>query len=231
METDSEADDFFQRWFNHLYQIRRDLRTARYSLGDRQKVQSAVDQSIAHYESYYRVRSEISQFDPVRAFTTPWATSVERGVVFWLAGWRPNTLVHLLYSESSRRFESQLQDLLSGTGSGDLGDLSPTQLKLVDELQRRTIQEEDELELEMSRLHEDLATRFIETGSAELGDAPGRIKDIIARADDLRMRTLHAALKVLCRPIQAVDLLIAAADFEIGIRNFGLKHENEMGGT
>lgn len=125
-------------------------------------------------------------------------------------------------------FHTNLQDLLSGAGSGDLGDLSPTQLKLVDELQRKTIQAEDDLELEMSRFHEELASHFNESGSVGLGDAAGRIKEIIARADDLRMTTLRAALHVLCRPVQAVDLLIAATDFEIGIRNFGLKYY-EMG--
>ncbi|KAJ3689412.1 hypothetical protein LUZ61_018576 [Rhynchospora tenuis] len=222
---ESDPDTFFQGWFSHLYDLRRELLSARYSLGDRQKIQSVLDEFIAHYESYYQFRSEISQFDPVRAFTTPWATSVERGVVFWLAGWRPNTVVHLLYSESSRRFEAQLQDLIRGVGSGDLGDLSSTQLNLVDELQRRTIEAEDELELEMSRLHEELAGQFTVTGSMELGEAMSRIKDIIARADNLRMRTLRAALEVLYRPVQAVDLLIATADFEIGIRNIGLKYE------
>lgn len=115
--------------------------------------------------------------------------------------------------------------MLSGAGTGDLGDLSPTQLKMVDELQRKTIQAEDDLELEMSRLHEDLATQFMESGSAKLGDAASRIKEIIALADDLRMSTLHATINVLCRPVQAVDLLLAAADFEIGIRGFGLRHE------
>ena len=49
---------------------------------------------------------------------------------------------HLLYSKSGLQFEDQLADFLQGLSKGDLGDLSPTQLSKVGNLQSRNIKEE-----------------------------------------------------------------------------------------
>jgi hypothetical protein len=49
---------------------------------------------------------------------------------------------------------------------------------MVDELQRKTIQAKDELDMEMSRSHKDLTTKFMESGSVGFGDAPNQIKEI-----------------------------------------------------
>lgn len=60
----------------------------------------------------------------------------------WIGGWRPSAGFHLLYSKSGPQLEEQLDSLIEGWGKGDLGDLSSSQLRQVDELQRRTIREE-----------------------------------------------------------------------------------------
>ncbi|KAM0886107.1 hypothetical protein ACQ4PT_029884 [Festuca glaucescens] len=133
-----------------LRSLRRDLRSARWD-DDPAQLSKLVNGFVSHFSDYCAARAET---DPVWTLAAPWATPVERGAAYWLAGWRPTTLVHILYTESSRRFEAQLPDLLLGVRSGNLGDLSPSQLAQIDELQRRTVAEEDELSREMAAVQE-----------------------------------------------------------------------------
>ncbi|KAF8716222.1 hypothetical protein HU200_026502 [Digitaria exilis] len=223
MEADA-ATRRFHLWFRGLRSLRRDLVSARWS-DDPAQIAALVGRFVAHLESYCAARAEL---DPVWTLSAPWATPAERGAAYWLAGWRPTTLVHLLYTESGRRFEAQLPDLLLGVRSGNLGDLSPAQLARVDELQRRTVAEEDALSREMAQVQEGHGVEVVaaeEAGGGEL-DVSGlvrRVREVLDRADALRLRTMKRAVEIL-QPAQAAELLVAAADMEIGFREFGLKH-------
>ncbi|XP_072993346.1 protein DOG1-like 3 [Typha latifolia] len=216
-ESDSESGptfSFFHLWLQELRSLRHELRACLYT-GNHTALPSLITRTLAHYESYYRTRSDLTRSDPVKAFTTPWASSLERSVAYWIAGWRPNTLIHLLHSESGRRFEAQLEDLLLGVHSGDLGDLSPVQVSQIDEIQRRTVEEEDQIGEEMGRIQE---------GEVDLGLVVGRIGWVMGRADELRMRTLRGVVGLL-GSVQAAEFLIAAADLEYGFREYGRERE------
>ncbi|KAJ3691950.1 hypothetical protein LUZ60_012300 [Juncus effusus] len=222
--TESDQTEFFKDWFHQLQDICGEMKSVRSSgTRDEAKIKAQIDKTVKHYDMFYRARFDMCRSDPVFGFITPWATSIERCVVFWLGGWRPNIIVHLLYSESSHHFERQLQDVLHGAGSGDIGDLSPIQLTTIDSLQRRTIQEEDAIDEKINQLHGEMVNRFNESKFG-ISDVTSRIKEMISWADDLRVRTLHSAIGIL-RPIQALDLLIAVADFEIGLRKYGQKQD------
>lgn len=220
MEPLDAATRRFHLWFRGLRSLRRELRSARWSDNPAQ-LNALVGRYVAHLENYCAARAEL---DPVWTLSAPWATPPERGAAYWLAGWRPTTLVHLLYTESGRRFEAQLPDLLLGVRSGNLGDLSPAQLAQIDDLQRRTVAEEDALSREMAQVQE---------GHGVVGPAPGnelnvaavvaRVRAVLERADALRLRTMKRAVEIL-EPAQAAELLVAAADMEIGFREFGLKY-------
>jgi hypothetical protein len=179
-----------------------------------------VGRFVAHLESYCAARAEL---DPVWTLSAPWATPPERGAAYWLAGWRPTTLVHLLYTESGRRFEAQLPDLLLGVRSGNLGDLSPAQLVRVDDLQRRAVAEEDALSREMARVQEGHGVVAAPENEVDVAAVVGRVRVVLGRADALRLRTVRTAVELL-EPAQAAELLVAAADMEIGFREFGLKY-------
>ncbi|CAN6332034.1 unnamed protein product [Urochloa humidicola] len=216
----------FHLWFRGLRALRRDLSSARWS-DDPAQLELLVGRFVAHLESYCAARAEL---DPVWTLSAPWASPAERGAAYWLAGWRPTTLVHLLYTESGRRFEAQLPDLLLGVRSGNLGDLSPAQLARVDELQRRTVAEEDALSREMALVQE--GHGVVEVGGGGGGevelDVSGlvrRVREVLDRADALRLRTMKGAVEIL-QPAQAAELLVAAADMEIGFREFGLKYSS-----
>ncbi|KAM0946090.1 putative transcription factor TGA like domain-containing protein [Dioscorea sansibarensis] len=176
---------------------------------------AAIERALVRYEAYYRARAESIHADPVRFFCAPGASPLERATQ-WVAGWRPSVFIHLLYSESGIRLQDQFDDLLDGVHSGDLGDLSPWQLGKVDEVQRRTIREEEEITQEMGELQVGLGE-----GDWDLEEKVGILERIIKKADDLRMRTLKDIVDFL-EPVQVVDLLVAAADFEIGMRCLGM---------
>ncbi|KAG6480470.1 protein ZW2-like [Zingiber officinale] len=215
----SNESIFTAVWPRQLRRLRRELRLGRAS-ADR----ALIDRAVLQYESFFVARSAVARADPVLAFAAPWATALERAA-HWVAGWRPNSLIHLLYSESSLRFESQLADILMGVHSGDLGDLSAAQLARIDELQRRTVREEVEIGAEMASVQEGVAEPF-PLSDAEMEEKVAALGRVIGRADELRLRTLRELLSIL-EPLQAVDLLVAAADLEIGMREIGLEHDGE----
>ncbi|CAD6332875.1 unnamed protein product [Miscanthus lutarioriparius] len=225
MELEAAARRF-HLWFRGLRSLRRDLASARWSDDAAAQLPALVGRFVAHLESYCAARADL---DPVWTLSAPWATPAERGAAYWLAGWRPTTLVHLLYTESGRRLEAQLPDLLLGVRSGNMGDLTPAQLAQVDDLQRRTVDEEDALAREMALVQEGHAVVAVAAPADGSGlDVAGhvrrrRVRDVLERADALRLRTVKRAVEIL-EPAQAAELLVAAADLEIGFREFGLKH-------
>ncbi|AQK88419.1 uncharacterized protein LOC100286364 [Zea mays] len=215
----------FHLWFRGLRSLRRDLASARWSDDPTAQLPAQVGRFVAHLESYCAARAGL---DPVWTLSAPWATPAERGAAYWLAGWRPTTLVHLLYTESGRRLEAQLPDLLLGVRSGNLGDLTPAQLAQVDDLQRRTVAEEDALAREMALVQEGHGVVVLPaapdgSGGLDVAGLVRRARAVLDRADALRLRTVKRAVEIL-EPAQAAELLVAAADLEIGFREFGLKH-------
>ncbi|XP_039122589.1 protein DOG1-like 2 [Dioscorea cayenensis subsp. rotundata] len=205
-------------WLQQQRLLKDDLNTAR-TTSNSNIMRDAVSRAMVRYEAYFRARAETVRADPVRFYCEPWVTPLERGT-HWIAGWRPSAVIHLLYSESGIRFQAQLEDLLLGIHSGDLGDLSPRQLGRVDEVQRRTIAEEGEIEDELRELQVGLGDLFPVT-DADLVEKIRKMEEIIRRADGLRMRTLKDVVDIL-EPAQAVDILVAAADLEIGMREIGM---------
>lgn len=64
---------------------------------------------------------------------------------------------HLLYSKSGLQLEAKLPELIHGLHTGDLGDLSQTQLRKVDDLQQRTSKREKEISEKMAKQQESVA--------------------------------------------------------------------------
>nr|TKW05306.1 LOW QUALITY PROTEIN: hypothetical protein SEVIR_7G166800v2 [Setaria viridis] len=220
METDA-ATRRYRLWLRGLRSLRGELRSARWSNYPAQ-LAALVGCFVAHLDP----TTPRAELDPVVTLCAPWATAAERSAAYWLAGWRSTTLVHLLYTESGRRLEAQLPDLLLGVRwPGNLGDLGPAQLARVDALQRRAVAEEDALSREMARVQEDrggVVTAGPEV-ALDMGALVARLGAVLRGADALRLRTMRQAVEIL-QPAQAVELLIAAADLEIGLHEFGLKY-------
>ncbi|KAK6131091.1 hypothetical protein DH2020_035167 [Rehmannia glutinosa] len=205
-----------------------------------------VDRAVAHYEEYYKTKTKWAKKDVLLLLSPPWNTPLEDAFL-WVGGWRPTTAFHLLYSKSGLQFEANLSDLVKGVKTGDLGDLSSDQLGLIDQLQRITIQEERKItekvakhqervaDMEMVELSHDLSeSTRIEGESDEAGRVDSILKPkeegfqmILQSADDLRMRTIKAVVNILS-PIQAVHFLIAAAELQLRLHDWGKEKEEKQ---
>ncbi|CAO2151785.1 unnamed protein product, partial [Urochloa humidicola] len=87
----------------------------------------------------------------------------------------------------------------------------------VAELQRRTVAEEDALSREMAQVQEGHNVVEVEL---DVSGLVCRVTEVLDRAHALRLRTMKRAVEIL-QPAQAAELLVAAADMEIGFREFG----------
>ncbi|KAG6657259.1 hypothetical protein I3843_04G071700 [Carya illinoinensis] len=220
---------------------------------DKPHFRPLIDQVIQHYEQYYQAKSRCAKHDAIGVLKAPWTSALENAFM-WIGGWRPSMAFHLLYSKSGQQTEEKLASFFQGTSSrGDLGDLSPSQLSKVDELQRRTIREEREITEKMAKHQETVAdsamvelshavTELIRSegeGQSSGGIEKERVESVLAlkeeglekillRADDLRLRTLKEILAVFT-PIQAVHFLTAAAELHLRLHDWGMKKDVTAG--
>ncbi|KAK0602346.1 hypothetical protein LWI29_032519 [Acer saccharum] len=231
----SSFNKFYETWFDHLNQLVQQLSTAPKPPTTEEQhkhLDDLVTQTMTHYAEYYRVKSESVERDVFNIFTAPWASTLERSL-HWITGWRPTTVFHLVYTESSIMFESNIMDILRGLRTGDLGDLSPSQFRQVhyiyvlllwnvyrrvSEMQCETVKEENKITSEMSAWQDD-ATELL-TASSEFDLMIERLVIVVHKADDLRLRTLKKMVDMLTTR-QAVEFLVAAAELQFGVRLWG----------
>ncbi|KAM4106272.1 hypothetical protein ACB094_04G054100 [Castanea mollissima] len=255
----SEPDsfhDFFELWVSEQNQYLQELISASQHHKQSSNISSEDDSVILtpligrvinHYEQYYGAKSKWAKQDVFAMLSPSWRSSLEDAFM-WIGGWRPSMAFHLLYSKSGLQLEDKFTELVRGFSSGDLGDLSSSQLNQVDAFQRRTIKEEKEITEKMAELQETVADSTMvelshvvselmrerggsvngveeERVESTLGTKEEGLEDILQNADDLRLRTLKAILEVLT-PIQAVHFLIAAAELHLRLHDWGKKRDD-----
>ncbi|CAK7354674.1 unnamed protein product [Dovyalis caffra] len=209
-------------------------------------LQPLINRVLGHYEHYYGAKSRWAKKDVLSMLSPSWKSALE-GAFLWIGGWRPTMAFHLLYSKSGIQLEAQLHELIRGIGTGDLGDLSPSQLTRVDELQRKTIREEKELTEKFAKHQETVADSSMVELSHEVSELlrseqtdheaeEERVEstlaakeegweEILQEADDIRVRTLKGVIEILT-PIQAVHFLIAAAELHLRLHDWGKKRDD-----
>ncbi|CAB4307724.1 unnamed protein product [Prunus armeniaca] len=228
MSSSSSFTSFYETWFEQLHHLVHQLSTCPRpptTPDHHHHLLHVVQKVMSHYDEYYRVKARATERDALAVFVAPWATTLERSL-HWIAGWRPTTAFHLVYSESSIHFEAHIVDILRGFCTGDLGDLSPSQFRRVSELQCETVKEENAISEELSEWQE---------GASELMGActnldmkMGRLVSVLKKADDLRLRTVRKVVELLT-PQQAVEFLIAAAELQFGVRGWGMNQDRQRG--
>ncbi|XP_062096077.1 protein DOG1-like 4 [Humulus lupulus] len=218
--------NFYETWFEQLHHLVHQLVAAHRpptTPDHNYDLEHLVNKVMSHYTEYYQVKSVAAESDVLSVFAAPWATTLERSL-HWMAGWRPTTVFHLIYSESSILFESHIIDILRGLRTGDLGDLSPSQFRRVSELQCETVREENGITAEFSEW-QDSASELMNV-SANVSEKIGRLVSVLRKADDLRLRTIQRVVELLT-PQQAVEFLIAAAELQFGVRAWGVNHDRQ----
>ncbi|KAM4086434.1 hypothetical protein ACJW30_10G101200 [Castanea mollissima] len=217
---------FYETWLEQLHKLVNQLSSAPRppsSPDQEHHLVQLAHKVMCHYAEYYKLKAQATERDAVSVLTAPWASSLERSL-HWIAGWRPTTAFHLVYTESSIRFESHIVDILRGIRTGDLGDLSSSQFRRVSELQCETVKEENAITEELSEWQDGASEVIGECGDFE--KKMGRLISVIKRADDLRLKTVRKVVELLT-PQQAVEFLIGAAELQFGIRGWGINHDRQ----
>ncbi|KAL6848148.1 hypothetical protein ACP4OV_022276 [Aristida adscensionis] len=228
---------FFERWISEQSRDLAALRAAASAAPapDDGDLRGLVDRVLGHYEHYYRTKSAAAAGDVLRMFSPSW-TSTTENLFLWCGGWRPTAALHLLYTKSGMQLEHQLPAFLDGASlEPDLGDLSAVQLQAADQLQRRTIQRERDIEDAAATAQEALATaKMVELASGGGMDAAAMeremqsktegMKRVLEMADALRLETIREVVALL-RPAQAVHFLLAAAELHLAVHDFGRRKD------
>ncbi|KAK6934138.1 Transcription factor TGA like domain [Dillenia turbinata] len=251
---------FYESWVDNLHRLIHQLTTAytrntaaaaeqpnpNQNPSQETHLLQLINSVMTHYTEYYRVKSIAANNNVLSVFSAPWISSLERSLR-WIGGWRPTTVFHLIYTESSIHFESRIDDILRGHSTGDLGDLTPTQLRRVSDLQCETVREENEINEELAEWQDSVSdmmktlmemesmantTTGTTASSNDGGDfidgKIGRLAGVLERADDLRLRTVRRVVDLLT-PQQTVEFLIAAAELQFGVRGWGVNHDRQRG--
>lgn len=243
--------EFFEKWTIDQDQHLEELMSAFKSLAATKDasdpaLSDLVNRVVKHYEEYYKAKSCLAKQNVLLVLSPPWITKLEDAFL-WIGGWRPSMAFHLLYSKSGLQLEASLTELAQGVRTGDLGDLRPSQIHKVDELQMKTIKEERLITEKMAKQQETVVDpEIVELthevtqllGSEGEGAMEGKIQStlkdkeegiemILGWADDLRLRTLTGVIEILS-PQQALHFLIAAAELHLRLHQWGKDREEGL---
>lgn len=200
---------FYESWLQshrrHLHHLHRHLSNP---IPD--ALQPLVDSMLAHYQTYFDAKLRHPHLH-----AGDWATPLEAAFQ-WVAGWRPTIAFHVFYTELGAKFNARLDDILRDSHRGDLGDVSAEQLARIGVLQEETVRRENSISVEMGRWQESMSDPLV-----DLEEKVKEVELIIGKADELRMTTLRLLVAAL-NPIQAAEFLVAAAELQIGIHEWGL---------
>uniref|UniRef100_M1B8L3 BZIP transcription factor bZIP132 n=1 Tax=Solanum tuberosum TaxID=4113 RepID=M1B8L3_SOLTU len=214
---------FHEEWHEHLRELVQQMTKVPKSCTtnqDEQNTKLLIQKVTSHINEYYRVKSLAAKNDVLYIFSAPWSNSLERSL-YWIAGWRPTTAFHIIYTECGIHLESHITNILNGFRNDDLADLSPNQLTRFSELQCETIRQENTITEELSDW-QDGANEIIEKIEKKME----RLVEILERADEVRVTTIHKLVHLLT-PQQALQFLIAATHLLFGIRTWGINHDNQ----
>ncbi|XP_074358616.1 protein DOG1-like 3 [Apium graveolens] len=218
---------FQNKWYQQLHQLVQKLKkTPRPPTSDKENdnLTELAQKFLSHLSDYYRVKAALAHQDVLFLLAAPWNTKFE-GSLRWLAGWRPSTVFQVIHTQSNILFENYLFDMLDGAvQTGDLGNLSPDQMKCLGDLHCQTTGEENDLNDQLADW-QDVASDMMllrhEDDKEELMDDLGTI---VRRGDELRMQTLRKAVQLLT-PHQTVDFLVSAAQLHSLVSAWGEKRD------
>ncbi|CAL5408965.1 unnamed protein product [Camellia sinensis] len=200
-----------------------------------------TQKNVQHFQEYIDKRRHLAR-DHISAYFAPsWCNSLESSLL-WIAGCRPSLFIRLTYALCGLEIESRLTEFLQGARTGDFGELTASQITLVNSLQGKTIREEDKLTTRLASLQEDITDKPLAVMEAsqigELNCDTDKALDehglfmatMLVEADQLRMSTLKELVGIFT-PIQAVDFLAVTKKLRLCMHEWGTKRDDHMYGT
>ncbi|KAL8209719.1 hypothetical protein R6Q57_006451 [Mikania cordata] len=108
-------------------------------------LQLITNKIINHFENYSTARCQLAKHDGTSFLAPSWATTFEKSFL-WIGGCRPSIIIRLVYTPCGSQLNAHLQEFLEGVRYGNLGEISSSQLKHIDDLHAKTIREENKLD-------------------------------------------------------------------------------------
>ncbi|XP_077228893.1 delay of germination protein [Tasmannia lanceolata] len=229
----------YENWLDQQQQDLNELLIARNTNPqNEEELSRLVSKTMQHYQDYIDKRTRLSHEDPPCFFAPKWCSSLENSFM-WNAGCRPSIAIRLLYSLCGSEMEAQLVEYLQGVRKGNLAELSPRQMGLVNELRGKTVREEEKISERRASLEEGVADDPLDMMASERGqgwseddvdraiDAQAEpLRFLLEDADKLRVSTLREIIDILT-PLQAADLLIAAKQLHLSFHEWGVRRDNQ----
>ncbi|KAM5560455.1 protein RESPONSE TO ABA AND SALT 1-like [Rosa sericea] len=211
---------FFEAWLVRQEHYLDELQSAQQRTHEALDVdlRDLVSRVLLHYQQYYEEKSRIAQRDVFLVFSPTWFTSLERALL-WIAGFKPGLAFRLV--------------------SDSVPDLSEEQRVRMTRLMEETRVEERALDDKLAKIHEsvaapplvDVARRHARYLNGEIAEEPAAtrslksaLEGVLANANLLRT-TVATKLVEMLSGAQAVRFLVAVAQFQLKIRNWGLERD------
>ncbi|KAH7651786.1 Glutathione S-transferase C-terminal-like protein [Dioscorea alata] len=215
------------------------------------ELQALISKILSHFAEYVQKRHEVAKDEATELLCPPWCSSYETSS-FWLGGCRPSMATRLLFCVAGIDIEEDSNQVLSGATSPMNGTvtLSPVQLRMIDDLQMKTIKAEDMLSGKMANLQEDMVDKPLfklvkerGVGSADGGGGGGgggggirngnndvekgmkmhveAMGEIVKEADKMRLEMMNEVVREILSPEQAVEFLVAVVKMHLTIHQWG----------
>ncbi|XP_073136173.1 protein DELAY OF GERMINATION 1-like isoform X2 [Henckelia pumila] len=206
---------------------------------DDDEMASLLDNIVHNFKDYAARRRRLARKDVCGFFSQSWRTTFENSIS-WIGGCRPSSYFRLIYALCGAEIDSRLSQFFQDGSSSEFPVLSAIQLSSIDNLQRRTIVQEEKLSTKLASLQQEIADMplaLIARKSSpdyklneEAIDAIGKIEEAmvctIEEADELRLKTYQELTKILTRA-QALDYIIAVKKLRLCVRAWGIEKDQE----
>ncbi|KNA18405.1 hypothetical protein SOVF_070980 [Spinacia oleracea] len=220
-------EEFLRGWYHRLEQLSAEVAAAIATKdGEEIMVQEIearqlIARTLGHFEEYYEHKSRAAHHNGFAVFYPAFCYSTFECVFYWISGFRPRVLLHLL--------------------SDTVRDLSPQQIHALDRLKRETRINEKAVEDDLARIQETVAAPPLMDVIREaawlneeqslrmrndehIDDLEAAFETVIANADSLRVTT-GAKIAEILTPTQCLRFLVAAMRLMQEMRSSGMERD------
>ncbi|KAK6119730.1 hypothetical protein DH2020_046523 [Rehmannia glutinosa] len=205
------------------------------------EIGALVDKITQHFQDYVDSRRRLAGRDVSAFFSPSWCTTLENSML-WIAGCRPSSFFSLVYALCGADIDKKLSQYFQGFNSPNHSPLSSSQLISIDNLQRRTIAEEEKLSSRVASLQQEMADMplaLIARNSGPICEHNSDVRENIGKveqamasameeADQLRLNTFKELIQIL-KPVQAVEYIIATKKLRLCVQSWGVERDHEHG--
>lgn len=114
-------------------------------------LQLITSKVVHHFENYSTARAQLAKHDATSFFAPSWGSTFENSFL-WIGGCRPSLTIRLVYALCGSQLNAHLDEFLEGVRHGNLGEISSSQLKSIDNLHAKSVKEEDKLTSHLASL-------------------------------------------------------------------------------